>query len=135
LKSARAWAWAVVLAYASLIFYLSSLSHPAPWLTRHVWDKALHTTEYAGLGFLLALALAETARLRPLALLFAAAGLATLYGATDEFHQHFVPGRTADWHDLLADCIGGTTGALLGISVHARVLASKNRSRPSGEGA
>ena len=64
MKAARAWAWGLVLAYASLIFYLSSLSQPVPWLTHHVWDKALHATEYAGLGALLALAVAETAALR-----------------------------------------------------------------------
>jgi VanZ family protein len=114
-----------VLAYASLIFYLSSLSQPVPWLTRHVWDKALHATEYAGLGALLALAVAETVALRPTALLLTAAALATFYGATDEFHQHFVPGRNADWHDLLADFIGGTLGALIGIAFHARFLTGR----------
>jgi len=116
-------AWTLVAAYAGLIFYLSSLSAPAPWLTVHVWDKALHCTEYAGLGALLALALAETTSLRPAALLLAAAALATFYGATDEFHQSFVPGRNADWHDLLADCIGGTLGAMLGGAFHRWFVA------------
>lgn len=31
---------------------------------------------------------------------------ALLYGLTDEWHQHFVPGRHADWRDLLTDGIG-----------------------------
>jgi VanZ family protein len=34
------------------------------------------------------------------------------YGASDEWHQSFVPGRDADLLDLLAD----TTGGLLAIS-------------------
>jgi len=29
-----------------------------------------------------------------------------LYGATDEFHQVFVPGRTPEIYDLVADGVG-----------------------------
>jgi VanZ family protein len=36
-----------------------------------------------------------------------------VYGVLDEYHQKFVPGRTADVYDLLAD----TGGALLFIAV------------------
>lgn len=32
--------------------------------------------------------------------------LAGLYGLTDEFHQRYVPGRTPDLRDVLADVIG-----------------------------
>jgi len=32
--------------------------------------------------------------------------LSAAYGATDEFHQRFVPGRTADLLDLAADMAG-----------------------------
>ena len=28
------------------------------------------------------------------------------YGMTDEWHQSFVPGRDADWMDLVADTMG-----------------------------
>ena len=35
---------------------------------------------------------------------------ATVYGISDEFHQWFVPGRTADVHDVMADAIGATRG-------------------------
>ena len=38
--------------------------------------------------------------------------LATAYGASDEFHQSFVPGRYADPRDILADF----TGAVLGVA-------------------
>ena len=40
--------------------------------------------------------------------------LATLYGVSDEFHQLFVPGRSADRYDVLADCMGATAGAAIG---------------------
>ena len=35
-----------------------------------------------------------------------AAVVASLYGAFDEWHQLYVPGRSADWFDVLADAIG-----------------------------
>ena len=39
--------------------------------------------------------------------------ITTAYGLTDEFHQRFVPGRTADVRDLAADTIGALFGILL----------------------
>ena len=42
--------------------------------------------------------------------------LATLYGVTDEGHQWFVPGRTAEVADLVADAVGAAvaTGLIWG---------------------
>jgi len=39
--------------------------------------------------------------------LWAAFGFTLVYGALDEFHQLYVPGRWADIYDVLADGIGG----------------------------
>lgn len=41
-----------------------------------------------------------------------ATALAVLWGALDEAHQSFVPGRTADLFDLLADAAGAVLAAL-----------------------
>jgi VanZ family protein len=38
--------------------------------------------------------------------------LVVLYAASDEFHQIFVPTRTAAIHDVIIDTMGGTTGLL-----------------------
>jgi VanZ family protein len=77
--------WLAVIAWATLIFALSGT--PSLDSGLGTWDlvlrKAAHVTEYAILGFLLARVLSS-----PPALL---AGVA--YAASDELHQHFVPGR------------------------------------------
>ena len=49
--------------------------------------------------------------------------LATLYGAFDEWHQSFVPGRTTDAADLLADAIG----AALFAGLMARVVRMRRK--------
>jgi VanZ family protein len=41
-------------------------------------------------------------------------------GALDEAHQSFVPGRTPSIGDLLADVVGGTLGAIIGLCVFSR---------------
>jgi VanZ family protein len=120
----RAWLWAPPLAYMLLIFYLSSQSDPMPVLTENVWDKAVHTIEYAVLGFLFCRAFVGEDW--PLTLGGSAALAATsLYGASDEWHQLFTPGRSSDIHDWFAD----TLGALLGVILFAAIVSTVSRLR------
>lgn len=105
-------AWIPALLYMGLIFYLSSLSDPLPDLTFRVWDKALHAIEYAALGAMLLVALRASGAAAATALVLAMAG-ASLYGASDEIHQYFVPGRQCDLRDWLADTVGALLGAAL----------------------
>src|SRR6476620_1362368 len=90
------WYWGPVALYAGLIFYLSSLSHPEQYLPSFPFlklgDKALHAVEYALLGFLCYRAFRHAAGTwgEHYAVLLAVMA-ATIYGATDEWHQAFVP--------------------------------------------
>jgi len=105
-------AWAPAVLYAALIFALSSLSRPQDLVPPALlsYDKLLHLAEYAVLGLLVARALGAGGR--PPARAFAGALLlASLYGASDELHQAFVPGRTADVLDWAADSAGAALGA------------------------
>ena len=70
-------------------------------------DKLVHLILYAGFGILLYYTLKNSpnSTLRNHALLFAII-IGTVYGASDEFHQSFVPGRTASFWDLVADSTG-----------------------------
>ncbi|MDD5616173.1 MAG: VanZ family protein [Candidatus Methanoperedens sp.] len=72
-------------------------------------DKVLHAILYAGFGLLLYPVLKNSPYpiMSKHALLFAII-IGTLYGASDEFHQSFVPGRSASIDDLYADSIGLT---------------------------
>ena len=70
-------------------------------------DKLVHMVLYAGFGFLLYFTIKNSSNptLCNNVMLFAMI-IGTLYGVSDEFHQSFVPGRTASTWDLAADSIG-----------------------------
>lgn len=102
-----------VLAYAALIFFLSSQPNPLPFLPQGLLsqDKLLHASEYAVLAALLLAALRGVG-VRPVAAVVLAVLVASAYGASDEFHQSFVPNRTADVLDWVADTLGALAGAI-----------------------
>ena len=79
-----------------------------PELLTGVTDKDAHGFLYAGLALLVLRALAGASwRNVTIGAGVAAVLLSAAYGATDEFHQRCVPGRTADLLDLAADTAGG----------------------------
>ncbi len=104
--------WSPVVGYAALVF---CLSHQPQLPTTPGGDKTAHVIAYAILGFLCARALTSFDRGLRWALATAAS---TLYGMTDEWHQSFVPGRTASGADLVADGIGAAIGAALFVGGH-----------------
>jgi VanZ family protein len=108
------WEFAIALAYASLIFALSARANPLPFLPPELFlhDKLIHAAEYAVLGGLLAHAF-QLVGVRPQLALVAAVILASAYGASDEIHQSFVPGRDASAADWVADTLGAAIGAAL----------------------
>src|SRR5262249_1673509 len=113
MRKARFW-WFVVV-WAVVIFLLSSIPGasmpPLPAVLSY--DKVLHALVYSVLGALFLLALRQASSLTTPRLVLAAGLFALGYGLTDEFHQLFVPGRSADLYDALADGIGGVLGATI----------------------
>ena len=79
--------------------------------------KAGHVSEYAVLAVLLCRALPSFPATRPALRLarigLMAIGLATAFAASDEFHQSFVPSRTASVADVCLDAAGATLGVLV----------------------
>ena len=111
MATSRISAWLPVVAWAALIFALSSIPRLGTGLG--TWDtilrKGAHVTEYAILGLLLLRAVGTQAP----ALL-----LGVGYAITDELHQHFVSGRHASPIDVAID----SAGLLIGVLVGARAL-------------
>jgi VanZ family protein len=108
--SRLAFTWLPVAAWAALIFAFSSIPDLGTGLGG--WDlmlrKAAHLAEYAVLGVLLGRALNTV--LASWAWIAWFAGIA--YAASDELHQHFVPGRQASLLDLAIDAVGVGLGVL-----------------------
>ena len=107
--------WAGTACWAGLIFFLSSRqSFPAP-SPFPGFDKLVHMALFGTLCLLLFRALASSRRRTPFhATALLSVLLAFFYGITDEMHQAFVPGRSCDAFDALADLAGAIlTAAIL----------------------
>ena len=84
--------------------------------------KAAHLTEYAILAALLYRAF-RTRIQRAAASAFV---IAAIYATIDEFHQSFVPTRTASPWDIAIDCVGAMAGLVLYRLVRARKSRVEN---------
>lgn len=111
----RIWPWVPSLLYMALIAFLSSqprLVLDFDFRDFPLRDKGVHFVEFAALAVMNAFAFARTLR-SPTGLRVALCTivLTATYGYLDEVHQAFVPGRTSDAYDLLADLLGSIAGA------------------------
>lgn len=99
--------WGPAVLWAAGLFALSS--RPAlPVDLASGRDKIVHFAAYAVLGALLARG--QIARHLPA---MVAVLLGVVYAASDEIHQAFVPNRSADIFDWVADALGVIAGVLL----------------------
>ena len=121
-------AWGPAAAMMALLFLVSSIPG-ASLVSWSGYNVTAHALAYGVLGGLVVHALAG-ARWRGITAGRAAGAVfvAGLYGLSDEFHQRFVPGRTAELLDLGADVSGALCGVLLvwacGIVLSARQTGS-----------
>lgn len=106
-------AWLPAVTWAAIIFYLSH-GPPSPdvppWIFVH--DKLSHAVAFGLLSGLIYFAFRRGHGIPPSQAVWFAALLASLYGATDEVHQCFIPGRESDWLDWLADVVGAVAMAI-----------------------
>ena len=107
-KEANSWTrWLAPLSVMLVILAATSWPHP-PHLPGQS-DKVFHFSGYALLGVAMGWA-ARAPNMRH-ALKWIAA--VSLLGAADEWHQQFIPSRSMDVHDWMAD----TAGAVAGLSL------------------
>ena len=103
--------WLPVFIYCLLIFMQSSYPSPESVPDLPYIDKLFHIAVYALLGALFLRAF-KTLRIQQnlKLVMILSILLSSLYGISDEIHQHFVPFRNADFMDAMADMIGSVGG-------------------------
>lgn len=77
---------------------------------QHFVRKTAHFAIYALGGILLVSLTTECSAQNPK---FAALLIGTLYATTDEWHQYYIPGRSAEIADVCLDAVGVLTGIIL----------------------
>lgn len=103
------WYYCVLTAtYCGLLFYLSSQSElPDTGAVFPLGDKTAHMIAYGGLAGLVSIGIRRSNdSVAPVVQWSVPIAFAVLYGFTDELHQAFVPIRTFEWLDLVADGVG-----------------------------
>ena len=111
--------------FCVLIFYFSSLPK-VEFLPQSILncDKLLHLTSFFfyGISTQLFINTIFINRRKSTRILFVLI-IGIIYPLTDEFHQSFVPGRTSDIFDFLADFIG----IILSLSLFNLILKGFNK--------
>jgi VanZ family protein len=101
------------LLIAGFIWFLSSQSILPKPKGIFGWDKLQHLLVYGAIGISVGFWIHPAFRRRRPALSLLIIMLAgSVYGAIDEFHQYFVPGRDCNVWDWIADTLGAFLGAL-----------------------
>jgi VanZ family protein len=112
-----------VLIIAGGIWFLSSqstLPQPKGILG---YDKLQHLVAYLALAMAMGFGISPAFRqTRRLLAFFLVALIASVYGAVDEIHQSFTPGRDCNVWDWIADTLGALFGAAVVIWVSAGCL-------------
>ena len=105
----------LALVWMTTLFYLShqpTLDTPDLFSGQ---DKLFHALAYGVLGFLLLGSRAPEPDGFTELQIRSSILIASLYGISDEFHQYFIPGRSTDVWDWVAD----TLGAVIAVSLLA----------------
>jgi VanZ family protein len=101
----------LALIWMAILFYLSDQpSLPTPSLFPGQ-DKLFHLLAYGVLGSFVLVGMRPTANGFTTAQVALTTLLVGLYGLSDEIHQYFVPGRSAEVFDVVADTLGGLLAA------------------------
>ena len=104
----------LLLSWVGLTFLLTSIPNLEVPEGILFWDKGAHFAFYGGTGLLCALWRRESGFPAKRAVLYAVLFVLAV-GAVDEVHQHWIPGRSMELQDWMADILGGGTGAVFSL--------------------
>jgi VanZ family protein len=123
-----------VLAYAALIYFLSSMSSfPEAVPSFFGFDKVAHFMEYYFFGCLLCRWFSSMERCRKQwRVLLITILVGTGYALGDEWHQSFVPGRDASPWDALFDTFGVGMAAATYPLIRQKIQAARARLTKGG---
>ncbi len=124
--------FATLAGWVALLLTLTSIPNPDFGEGFPGMDKFAHFGFYGVAGFLCALWRRESGRSGGRAVAFAML-FVVLLGAADEVHQQWIPGRTMELLDWVADIAGGAAGALTSVAAVSRfpsLLTRENQSAP-----
>ena len=113
-------AWLSVAGGVAIELLITSLpGSDVPISIDHPWDWCIHATMYGGLSFLIVRAVTRSGWTKRHLVWWALA--LSAYGALDELHQLFIPGRDASAMDWMFD----TTGVVAGLLIGSWLMASR----------
>lgn len=91
-----------LIVYSGILFYLSHQPQLPHMELGFEWqDKIIHCTAYTIYGLCANVAWHRHPQRVRLTII-----IGCLFGISDEFHQYFIPYRSADIFDWIADCLG-----------------------------
>jgi len=120
---------ALLTGWIAILITLTSIPNPDFGEGFQGMDKVAHFGFYGVAGFLCALWRRESGRSGRRAVAFAVV-FVVLLGASDEIHQRWIPGRSMDFLDWVADIAGGVAGALsslTAVSLFPSLLTPENQ--------
>ncbi len=106
--------FSLLVVWVVFTFFLTSLPGQSLHLPFRVSDKAAHLGFYGVMGFLCALWRRESGVPVGRAIL-SALFFTAVAGAVDEVHQKWIPGRSMELLDWVADTLGGGIGAIFSV--------------------
>jgi VanZ family protein len=105
--------WLPVIVWMGVIFIgssIGSLPSVGGETSDAIVHRVAHVIEYAIFGALMLRAVSKERPIRKHEVIMTVIS-ATVYGATDEIHQRFTPGRSSEASAVLFDAVGGLLGA------------------------
>lgn len=111
--------WLPPTLWAAFTLVLTSIpGADLPVIPAHGVDKAVHLALYGTLGFLAVRAAGRPAR--PLSAALRILVAIACFAALDEIHQRFIPGRSMEFFDWVADTLGAAGGGSLALVIARR---------------
>jgi VanZ family protein len=109
-----------------------SLSFQTIDFLHHIVRKSAHVTEYFIFSLLVLRGIRGGRRGLRLAWVLTTIAIVFAYASLDEFHQSFVPGRTAAFSDVLIDTSGGALAQAVAALIALRAGQRDRGATPAG---